>query len=604
MALMAAVKRGTGSRSAAQLRTLAGGFGILAIAAVMFCWSATAVNAASGGTTLDPTVLILGEFDWEPYQQQPPFTSRCVDMAWRGADLGTRRIQFVPTHYWNQDAAGNVRGYCYFDGSGTCNKFTKAALKKYEDGLALCFGAALDAGFTTFAITPHIDNGDNEEWSLRTWRNGLVFDPRQRYGGISYEEIMLQPLARALARYESDPRLKRVHFALQGEMGATVMRYPTQYLNMISGLGNIISNGPAPPSPTSAPIPAEAPRPRANAGSTGFFANGGGGGGFLFNPLAINRILGQQQAATEDGELGTLTSTPITGKASTTTLPAAPPTTPNTTTPAAGQIARQPLINSQGQAAGDTATALAQQQSTPSVRKTPNGVRVEFGLTFNFVYSDGSQGGTNTALGALNVGLTGWVIGSRPGFGAPAFNAGEVERLFRAMDFIGISAYAPQTTDFQPNQLQASAFNMLDSFESVGVDLKGIIQQTGAALHYVEYGLGGGTSQSGSGIAASPAAAINKPFWGVVGAYERNTDPWQREYLRTFMHTFWQRTLTWLAQGGGPTYKVEACYAWCKASWDVLGIYPESTSSSGSFRDETVVGMIRAHNKAISGGRR
>ncbi|GFH20977.1 uncharacterized protein HaLaN_18189 [Haematococcus lacustris] len=69
---------------------------------------------------------------------------------------------------------GNVRGYCYFDGSGTCNKFTKAALKKYEDGLALCFGAALDAGFTTFAITPHIDNGDNEEWSLRTWRNGLA----------------------------------------------------------------------------------------------------------------------------------------------------------------------------------------------------------------------------------------------------------------------------------------------------------------------------------------------------------------------------------------------------------------------------------------------
>jgi hypothetical protein len=32
---------------------------------------------------------------------------------------------------------------------------------------------------------------------------------------------------------------------------------------------------------------------------------------------------------------------------------------------------------------------------------------------------------------------------------------------------------------------QNSAFNVFDAFSSVGVDLKGIMQKTGAELHYV-----------------------------------------------------------------------------------------------------------------------
>ncbi|GFH11981.1 uncharacterized protein HaLaN_07588 [Haematococcus lacustris] len=478
---------------------------------------------------------------------------RCVDMAWRGADLGTRRIQFVPTHYWNQDGSGGVRNYCYNDGSGSCNKFSQASIKRFEDGLALCFGAALDAGFSTIAITPHVDCGDDGEWHVSKWRNGLEFNPRQKYDGYSYEEIMLQPLARALARYESDSRLKRIHFALQGEMGATVMRYPAQYLNLLPDIANIFSSGAARSSPS----------------STQTAKNAGRGGG------GLDRIMVQQQAAPEARSFDNTTHTssqPSTKNAATAgasvTLPSAPPVAPGATALAAGHTShsiQQPAQN--------------QLQSASSARKTPNGVRLEFGLTFNFDTSHGLQGNTASLRSRANQ---------------------EVEKLIRAMDFIGISAYAPQNPDFKPEMLQAAAYTMMDSFSSVGVDARKAIQQGGAALQYVEYGLGGGVSQSGVGIAPNPAAAMRQPFMGVMGAYSKDIDPWQREALRTFMHTFWRRTLTWLAQGGGPTFKIEACYVWGKASWDVLGIYPESTSGSGSFRDDTVVGMVRAHNKAIS----
>ncbi|EFJ48012.1 hypothetical protein VOLCADRAFT_91599 [Volvox carteri f. nagariensis] len=82
-------------------------------------------GAAPGGAhvqgmpvELNPSVMVLGQFDWMPYQRAPPFTSRCTDMVDRGKKAaGGTRINFVPTHYWRDfNSDGGVDSYCFMNG--------------------------------------------------------------------------------------------------------------------------------------------------------------------------------------------------------------------------------------------------------------------------------------------------------------------------------------------------------------------------------------------------------------------------------------------------------------------------------------------------------
>ncbi len=68
------------------------------------------------------------------------------------------------------------------DATMTCRSHDEESLATFRDGLATCFRAARQAGITSVHIMPHLDSGDGGDWSIRTWRNGLVFDPRERSG--------------------------------------------------------------------------------------------------------------------------------------------------------------------------------------------------------------------------------------------------------------------------------------------------------------------------------------------------------------------------------------------------------------------------------------
>ncbi len=57
-----------------------------------------------------------------------------------------------------------------------------------------CFKAASNAGFTGIQILNHIDT---EEYS--EWRNLVDFDPVLKYGGWSYEDVVVRPAADAIA---------------------------------------------------------------------------------------------------------------------------------------------------------------------------------------------------------------------------------------------------------------------------------------------------------------------------------------------------------------------------------------------------------------------
>lgn len=51
-----------------------------------------------------------------------------------------------------------------------------------------------------------------------------------------------------------------------------------------------------------------------------------------------------------------------------------------------------------------------------------------------------------------------------------------------------------------------------------------------------------------------------------------------------------------------PTFSacsVSSVFIWSMASWDVLGVYPESTTSEGSYRDPDVLAALAAYNTAV-----
>ncbi|GLI63572.1 hypothetical protein VaNZ11_006570, partial [Volvox africanus] len=122
--------------------------------------------------------------------------SRCTDMVNRGkAAAGGTRINFVPTHYWrDQNSDGGIDEFCYMNSDMICIGLTAASISSFKAGMELCFRRAIEEGLG-ISVVPHLDDGGR----TAAWRNGLLFNPKQKYGGFSYQEVMLNPVVDALA---------------------------------------------------------------------------------------------------------------------------------------------------------------------------------------------------------------------------------------------------------------------------------------------------------------------------------------------------------------------------------------------------------------------
>ncbi|KIY96863.1 hypothetical protein MNEG_11101 [Monoraphidium neglectum] len=90
-----------------------------------------------------------------------------------------------------------------------------------------CFKAAVSAGFTGIQILNHIDSQDGTQW-----RNFLSFDPMARYGGWSYEDVVVRPSSEAL-KAVIKPHQK-VWFMMSGEMGRSIFDFPLSYLKLMN----------------------------------------------------------------------------------------------------------------------------------------------------------------------------------------------------------------------------------------------------------------------------------------------------------------------------------------------------------------------------------
>ena len=380
-----------------------------------------------------------------------------------------------------------------------CLPVTASSIQAFEDSMVLCFQEAERQGFKVLAITPHLDaaSSSGESWSIRSWRNGVVFDPYTQHSGHSYQSIILSPLARALGR-SIDLSKTRISFCLQGEMGATVFRYPGQYKRLLSSV-------------------------------------------------------------------------------------------------------RQTIIDA------SSSTSRVASQSSPGIK---------MGLSFNFRMVDGGQAPSNQAstqetisravfpgssltLGPILSSFLAPNVGVRSSSNAPPFDASSVIDLISALDFIGISAYAPLDLDFEQNDLQNSAFNfMAELTQALGTDADKLIRSRGIELHFVEFGVGGGRDAQGQNPTTDPSEAARKPWAGVFGPYTKSKDPWTRTpSVGNFMRAYYDKLLSWLESNTGPTYKIHNVYLWSLSSWDILAIYPESTTTDGSYLDVSVAQKVKLHNR-------
>ncbi|PNH07449.1 hypothetical protein TSOC_006094 [Tetrabaena socialis] len=413
-----------------------------------------------------------------------------------------------------------------------CINHDEASIASFRTGMELCFRRAVEEGLS-LSIVPHLDDGG----STAAWRNGILFNPKTKKGGYSYQQVMLNPIvdamAAALAARPKWVQPLQVWLALQGEMSATVLRYPREYkqLSTLAVVWGVAAQ------------PASLRKGASHATTHGAFP-----------------------AATQGTGGGSATAS-------------VPPGSEN--------------VNTGGGLGGGSAASVI----------AGNG-----GVLSGFRGFGPFLGGALRGRGLLAEGV-------------PAVDTKALGELFEAIDFLGISAYAAlDDPDFPASALQNSAYTFFgvsaqagwwmrggrrsgaqvqEMRKEVGFDAAAVIERRGIDLHYSEFGMGGGSSPTGTAAARDPAAAARTPFYGVWGAYNGATDPWAPPEMRDFLHSFFRKTLGWLAVGGGPTYKISHCFLWGMGSWDVLGIYRESTTKAGSFRDPKVAEAVKRHNNQV-----
>jgi len=105
--------------------------------------------------------------------------------------------------------------------------------------------------------------------------------------------------------------------------------------------------------------------------------------------------------------------------------------------------------------------------------------------------------------------------------------------------------------------------------------------------------------------APNPNWAAKQPWAGITyaGSYDPSRDPWKRGDLAQFRREFYTKTMQWLSSPGIRTYQVNEIFVWGMASWDLFAIYPETSSSAGSYRDSGLVAEIGKHNVAVIGAK-
>ena len=183
------------------------------------------VAAGVRGSEFSPTVVMtnLGEMG-----------DKCLGMVDRALGFNAKSIKFVPTvHYYGGE--DHITSFCIRDESWACQAASPANIARFTSLLSACVKRAADRGVTVSVIA-HLDN--MKEY---TWRNILQYSPTQKYGGYSYVDVVLKPIADALA--PAVKKTTKVIFMLQGETGKSVSQYSKQWLDLVPQVRQWVAAG-------------------------------------------------------------------------------------------------------------------------------------------------------------------------------------------------------------------------------------------------------------------------------------------------------------------------------------------------------------------------
>jgi len=101
-----------------------------------------------------------------------------------------------------------------------------ALINDFSESLQECMLHAVKMGFTTIAITPHLDSPKKE-----LWRNQVAFEPYANYGGTTYKDSILDPIVSALKAVMA--KGVQVRLSIQGEMNMALAMYPKQWHQLL-----------------------------------------------------------------------------------------------------------------------------------------------------------------------------------------------------------------------------------------------------------------------------------------------------------------------------------------------------------------------------------
>ena len=184
---------------------------------------------------LSSSVIMMGAADYIIHGN----TSECTKMVDRAALETNSRLNFVPTLFWvdrmhnlgDPNASNSISYFCFHrsynaDGTVSCKPAIQQDVDDFERSMQACFTRAVEYNLS-IEVSPRLQHSTEPSISS----NSLDLNPLLDYEDFSYMQVMLTPLAHALNQAINNRT--EAWFALQGQMGTSLFKYPMEYLQAL-----------------------------------------------------------------------------------------------------------------------------------------------------------------------------------------------------------------------------------------------------------------------------------------------------------------------------------------------------------------------------------
>ena len=184
----------------------------------------------------------------------------------------------------------------------------------------------------------------------------------------------------------------------------------------------------------------------------------------------------------------------------------------------------------------------------------------------------------------------------------PYMHVKSYKKMLQSADYISVSAYIDvynngNVFNYDKCMLEKINRRIDKELRYWGVSLVELSRgESKTALHFGEFGIGGGAAHSNDKAATTAYDAAIRPYLGVMGKYKRDRDPFQIKEVNDYRRHYFSKALELLTDGGCDYDGVEHITLWNLGSWDVLAIEAGSSSEEGSYYDASIVEMIEKVN--------